>query len=40
MRKLSIGVIGLITVLVLSVAARAEEIWRTLPQPPPSALLK
>jgi pimeloyl-ACP methyl ester carboxylesterase len=32
MLKLSIGVMA---VLLLSVAARAEEIWQTLPQPPP-----
>jgi pimeloyl-ACP methyl ester carboxylesterase len=32
MRKLSIGVIA---VLLLSGSARAEEIWQTLPEPPP-----
>ena len=31
MKKLLIGVVG---VLLLSVAARAEEIWQTLPKPP------
>jgi pimeloyl-ACP methyl ester carboxylesterase len=32
MRKLSIGVVA---VLLLSGSARAEEIWQTLPEPPP-----
>ena len=32
LRKLLIGAIALLS---LSVAARAEEIWRTLPEPPP-----